>query len=115
MKENHWYSAGTDLRMFCRNTIVCDTEREAKELAFGSRGERHKVVTKGGLLIAKTGAMTGGGGGNLEAKAAQLNQAQFQQLKQVHQTLVTFQEWKRVASVILLQPCHWRTRQTISA
>ena len=41
------------------------------------------MVTKGGLLIAKGGAMTGGGDGELGAKAAQFNQGQYHQLKQV--------------------------------
>lgn len=54
---------------------------EARQLAFGANGERHKVVTKGGLLIARSGAMTGGGG---EATAARkLDQAQYAQMKQV--------------------------------
>lgn len=66
---------------FCRSTLVCDTEREAKDLAFGSRGERHKVVTKAGLVISRDGAMTGGG--ELAAQAARYYEGQYQQLEQV--------------------------------
>lgn len=65
-----------------RSTLVCDHEAEAKQLGFGSKGERYKVVTKGGLLINKTGAMTGGGSGDFAAKAARFDQAHIQQLKQ---------------------------------
>ena len=62
---------------------MCDHETEAKQLGFGLGSmERYKVVTKGGLLIAKTGAMTGGGSGDFAAKAARFDQAHIIQLKQ---------------------------------
>ena len=78
------YSPCTETVTHCRNTLVCDDEAEARHLGFGStKGDRHKVVTKGGLLIAKAGAMTGGGSGDAAAKAARFDQARLQQLKQV--------------------------------
>lgn len=61
---------------------MCENEEDAKQLAF-SGAERHKVVTKSGLLIAKSGAMTGGGTANLEAKAARFDEAHNMSLRQV--------------------------------
>lgn len=68
----------------CRNTLVCEDEETAKRLAFGRGSERHKVVTKAGLLIAKSGAMTGGGTDGLESKAARFDEAHNARLRQVH-------------------------------
>ena len=61
---------------------MCDDDAEAKHLAFGRGAERHKVVTKAGLLIAKSGAMTGGGTSSLESRAARFNDAHNQALRQ---------------------------------
>lgn len=67
--------------MYFRNTLVCDTEQEARHLAFGRNGERHRVVTKDGLLISKGGAMTGGAA--VEKSGTGFGRAQFEQLKEV--------------------------------
>ena len=41
------------------NTVICDTLDDARDLAF-TQGERLKLVTLTGEMIAKSGAMTGG-------------------------------------------------------
>lgn len=43
----------------CGNTLVCADLDKAREWAF-NHGKRHKVVTFDGMLIAKSGFMTGG-------------------------------------------------------
>ncbi|GBG59523.1 hypothetical protein CBR_g38546 [Chara braunii] len=51
----------------CGNTLVCDGLDEAKRLGWGP--ERAKVVALDGTLIHKSGMMTGGLSGGMEAKA----------------------------------------------
>ncbi|KAJ5071051.1 intein-containing structural maintenance of chromosomes smc family member precursor [Anaeramoeba ignava] len=46
----------------CGNTLVCDTLKEAREIAFDQKS-RHKVVTLDGTLIFKSGLITGGPSG----------------------------------------------------
>lgn len=73
-----------DKRWHCRTTLVCDSDMEAKTLAQGRDGqERHKVVTKQGLLYSKSGAMTGGGAESMAKKKAQLNEAESVQAREV--------------------------------
>lgn len=42
-----------------RNTLVCDSIDVATELGYNS--QRHRCVTKDGLVIENSGAMSGGG------------------------------------------------------
>ncbi|KAG9445663.1 hypothetical protein H6P81_011791 [Aristolochia fimbriata] len=49
------------------NTLVCDGLEEAKMLSWS--GERHKVVTVDGVLLTKSGTMTGGISGGMEARS----------------------------------------------
>jgi hypothetical protein len=65
----------------CRSTLVCDGEEEAKRLAFDDPQQRRKVVTKAGLLISKSGAMTGGGSGEL--RGSRFDDAEYHRLKEV--------------------------------
>ncbi|MED6147274.1 hypothetical protein PIB30_042586 [Stylosanthes scabra] len=51
------------------NTIVCDDLEEAKVIAW--RGERLKVVTLDGILLTKSGTVTGGTSGGMEARLKQ--------------------------------------------
>ncbi|RYR24987.1 hypothetical protein Ahy_B02g058606 isoform A [Arachis hypogaea] len=51
------------------NTLVCDDLEEAKVL--GWSGERFKVVTVDGILLTKSGTMTGGTSGGMEARSKQ--------------------------------------------
>ena len=54
----------------CRyDAVVCDTHGEAKKLTFGGE-RRFKVVSLDGTMIKKSGEMTGGSSGSLEAKAS---------------------------------------------
>lgn len=50
------------------NTLVCDTAQEARQWAYGG-GERHKVVSKDGVLINKAGLITGGASASNDARA----------------------------------------------
>ncbi|ACO61111.1 condensin complex component [Micromonas commoda] len=59
------YALGSD-------TIVCDTHEEAKRLTFGGE-RRFKVVSLDGTMIRKSGEMTGGTSGSLEAKASRFD------------------------------------------
>jgi len=52
-----WYAPGSGLRVYFRNTLVCDGVDEARDLAF-NRGERHKVVSKDGTLFNKASAVS---------------------------------------------------------
>ncbi|GAV83648.1 SMC_N domain-containing protein/SMC_hinge domain-containing protein [Cephalotus follicularis] len=51
------------------NTLVCDDLDEAKRLSWS--GERFKVVTLDGILLTKSGTMTGGTSGGMEARSRQ--------------------------------------------
>ncbi|XP_040863985.1 structural maintenance of chromosomes protein 1 isoform X2 [Glycine max] len=51
------------------NTLVCDDLEEAKILSWS--GERFKVVTVDGILLTKSGTMTGGTSGGMEARSKQ--------------------------------------------
>ena len=62
------------------NTLVCDTDREAKALAFQGP-ERHKVVALDGTLISRAGLITGGLSGGMERRAARFDDAALASLK----------------------------------
>ncbi|KAL5796522.1 hypothetical protein ACOSQ2_001342 [Xanthoceras sorbifolium] len=49
------------------NTLVCDNLDEAKHLSWS--GERFRVVTIDGILLTKSGTMTGGTTGGMEARS----------------------------------------------
>jgi structural maintenance of chromosome 1 len=61
------------------NTLVCDTEKEAKELAFGK--ERQKAVTLTGTVIHKSGMMTGGAANAAQGAARKWNNQKVEALK----------------------------------
>ena len=67
------YALGND-------TVVCDGHAEAKAITFGGNA-RIKVVSVDGTLIKKSGEMTGGSSGSLEAKAARFDAAEVEQLR----------------------------------
>jgi structural maintenance of chromosome 1 len=61
------------------NTLVCDSEKEAKELAFGK--ERQKAVTLSGTVIHKSGMMTGGAANAAQGAARKWNNQKVEALK----------------------------------
>ncbi|KAK9281356.1 hypothetical protein L1049_004256 [Liquidambar formosana] len=61
------------------NTLVCDDLDEAKVLSWS--GERFKVVTVDGILLTKSGTMTGGTSGGMEARSKQWDDKKIEGLK----------------------------------
>ncbi|KAG6500682.1 hypothetical protein ZIOFF_040532 [Zingiber officinale] len=61
------------------NTLVCDKLDEAKALSW--TGERYKVVTTDGILLTKSGTMTGGLSGGMEAKSNKWDDSTIEALK----------------------------------
>lgn len=61
------------------NTLVCDTLDEAKRLSW--EGERSKVVTVDGTLLTKSGTMTGGISGGMEARSKQWDDKKIEGIK----------------------------------
>ncbi|XP_010504281.1 PREDICTED: structural maintenance of chromosomes protein 1-like [Camelina sativa] len=61
------------------NTLVCDELEEAKALSW--TGERFKVVTVDGILLTKSGTMTGGTSGGMEAKSNKWDDKKIEGLK----------------------------------
>ncbi|KAM7496101.1 hypothetical protein LguiA_020515 [Lonicera macranthoides] len=61
------------------NTLVCDDLGEAKHLGWGS--ERFKVVTVDGILLTKSGTMTGGTSGGMEARSHKWDDKKIEGLK----------------------------------
>ena len=62
------------------DTVVCDTHAEAKRITFGG-DRRFKVVSLDGTMIKKSGEMTGGNSGSLEAKASRFDAVEIEQLR----------------------------------
>ncbi|XP_048136276.1 structural maintenance of chromosomes protein 1 [Rhodamnia argentea] len=63
------------------NTLVCDNLDEAKVLSWS--GERFKVVTTDGILLTKSGTMTGGTSGGMEARSKKWDDAEIEGLKKL--------------------------------
>ncbi|WVZ91588.1 hypothetical protein U9M48_037738 [Paspalum notatum var. saurae] len=61
------------------NTLVCDKLDEAKALSWS--GERYKVVTVDGILLTKSGTMTGGISGGMEARSNKWDDSRIESLK----------------------------------
>ena len=78
----HYDPAMTRAMIFAlgNDTVVCDTHAEAKRLTFGGE-RRFKVVSLDGTMIKKSGEMTGGSSGSLEAKASRFDAAEIDQLR----------------------------------
>ncbi|XP_028550354.1 structural maintenance of chromosomes protein 1 [Dendrobium catenatum] len=61
------------------NTLVCDDLEEAKILSWS--GERQKVVTINGILLSKSGTMTGGLSGGMEARSNKWDESTIEAFK----------------------------------
>ncbi|KAL8142615.1 hypothetical protein V2J09_015647 [Rumex salicifolius] len=61
------------------NTLVCDNLEEAKALSW--TGERSKVVTTDGILLTKSGTMTGGTTGGMEARSNKWDDKKIEGIK----------------------------------
>ncbi|RWR83973.1 structural maintenance of chromosomes protein 1 [Cinnamomum micranthum f. kanehirae] len=61
------------------NTLVCESLEEAKILSWS--GERYKVVTVDGILLTKSGTMTGGISGGMEARSQRWDDKTIEALK----------------------------------
>ncbi|GLJ44239.1 hypothetical protein SUGI_0924170 [Cryptomeria japonica] len=61
------------------NTLVCDGLDEAKSLGWGN--ERYRVVTVDGILLTKSGTMTGGITGGMEARSQKWDDRAIEALK----------------------------------
>jgi structural maintenance of chromosome 1 len=62
------------------NTLVCDSLEEAKRRSWSQ--DRHKVVTVDGTLLSKSGTMTGGTSGGMEARSHKWDDRKIEGLKQ---------------------------------
>lgn len=67
------------------NTLVCDELDEAKVLSW--TGERFRVVTVDGILLTKSGTMTGGTSGGMEARSKQWDDKKIEGLKRKKEQL----------------------------
>lgn len=67
------------------NTLVCDDLNEAKHLSWS--GERFKVVTTDGILLTKSGTMTGGTSGGMEARSHKWDDKEIEGLKKKKESL----------------------------
>ncbi|XP_057965620.1 structural maintenance of chromosomes protein 1 [Malania oleifera] len=81
------------------NTLVCDDLDEAKVLSWS--GERFKVVTVDGILLTKSGTMTGGTSGGMEARSKQWDDKKIDGLKKMKEQYEV--ELKALGSVRELQ------------
>lgn len=67
------------------NALVCDNLEEAKKLSW--TGERFKVVTIDGILLTKSGTMTGGTTGGMEARSNRWDDKKIEGLKRKREQL----------------------------
>lgn len=81
------------------NTLVCDTLDEAKRLSWME--ERHKVVTIDGILLTKSGTMTGGLSGGMEARSNKWDSSTIEARKKKRDQLES--ELEKLGSVRELQ------------
>ncbi|KAL0418640.1 UNVERIFIED_CONTAM: Structural maintenance of chromosomes protein 1 [Sesamum radiatum] len=61
------------------NTLVCDDLDEAKHLSWS--GQRFKVVTTDGILLTKSGTMTGGTSGGMEARSHKWDDKKIEEMQ----------------------------------
>lgn len=86
---------------------MCDNEEEAKRLAFDDPQQRRKVVTKTGLLISKSGAMTGGGSGDMGKGGSRFDDAEYHRDKEVRHLGSPANPKKTTVMVYVLYHLSW--------
>ncbi|CAL2030458.1 unnamed protein product [Caenorhabditis brenneri] len=78
------------LQFVCGNALVCETQDDAKQLAYGSaegmRGERYKAVSMDGTLFQQSGVMSGGSA-DLRAKSKKWDEKVVKQLREKRDNL----------------------------
>ncbi|KAI3460958.1 hypothetical protein Pfo_017621 [Paulownia fortunei] len=81
------------------NTLVCDDLNEAKHLSWS--GQRFKVVTTDGILLTKSGTMTGGTSGGMEARSHKWDDKKIEGLKKKKEDLES--ELEKLGSIREMQ------------
>lgn len=81
------------------NTLVCDDLDEAKQLSWS--GQRFKVVTTNGTLLSKSGTMTGGTSGGMEARSHKWDDKKIEGLKKKKEDLES--ELEKLGSIREMQ------------
>lgn len=97
MKFDHSFKRA--VQYACGNTVVCETLEDAKQIAFGKSKrnmEKPKVVTVDGVLIRKSGLITGGVSNSLVSRAKGWEQKDIESIKDKRDKLLSeFQEVSR--------------------
>ncbi|XP_035280729.1 structural maintenance of chromosomes protein 1B isoform X1 [Anguilla anguilla] len=75
------------LQFVCGNALVCETLKEARQIAFGGP-VRHKTVALDGTMFSKSGEISGGSL-NLRSKARRWEEKEMSQLKERKEQLTT--------------------------
>ncbi|KAJ8381995.1 hypothetical protein SKAU_G00027730 [Synaphobranchus kaupii] len=75
------------VQFVCGNALVCETLKEARQIAFGGT-ERHKTVALDGTMFSKSGEISGGSY-NLRSKARRWEEKEMSQLKERKERLMT--------------------------
>lgn len=81
------------------STLVCDDLDEAKHLSWS--GQRFKVVTTDGILLTKSGTMTGGTSGGMEARSHKWDDKKIEGLKKKREDLES--ELEKLGSIREMQ------------
>lgn len=92
------------------NTLVCDSLKEAKTLSWS--GDRYKVVTVDGILLTKSGTMTGGMSGGMEARSHKWDDKAIDELKRTKDKFES--EMEKLGSLRELQMTESEAAQKVS-
>ncbi|KAJ3297255.1 Structural maintenance of chromosomes protein 1 [Borealophlyctis nickersoniae] len=76
------------LQYACGNALVCDTMDVARHVCF-ERGQEVKAVTLDGMVIHKTGMMTGGDAGSMQRGARRWEEKEVEGLKKVRDNILS--------------------------
>uniref|UniRef100_A0A8R1DV70 Structural maintenance of chromosomes protein 1 n=1 Tax=Caenorhabditis japonica TaxID=281687 RepID=A0A8R1DV70_CAEJA len=84
----HHQAARKALQFACGNSLVCESQDDAKQLAYGGSGlsDRYKAVSMDGTLFQQSGVMSGGSA-DLRQKARKWDEKVVKQLRQQREQL----------------------------